>query len=271
MNILQQIAEYKKAEVAERQKLFPVEFLKQKLYYKSKPVSLKSYITDASKTGIIAEIKRKSPSEGSINQHISVEEVSIGYMQSGASALSVLTDEPSFGGSLKDLEIARKFNYCPILRKDFMLDPYQVYEAKAHGADAILLIAAMIDRTLCQDLAALAHELGMEVLLEVHSQEELDSHLGNYADLVGINSRDLKSFETDLNLLASLVDQVPEGIVKVAESGLKTPEDVVKMKEIGFQGFLIGTTFMKSSQPAKACQRFSQQIKSALASKEFVK
>lgn len=261
MNILQQIAEYKRAEVVERQKLFPVEFLKQKVYFNAKPVSLKSYVTDEHKTGVIAEIKRKSPAEGQINPHISVEEVSIGYMQSGASALSVLTDEPSFGGTLKDLEIARKFNYCPILRKDFMLDPYQVYEAKAHGADAILLIAAMIDKSLCQDLAMLAHELGMEVLLEVHNQAELDSHFGNYADLVGINSRDLKSFETNLDVATSLVNQIPQGIVKIAESGLKTPADVVKMRAIGFQGFLIGTAFMKSSQPAKACQKFSQQLR----------
>lgn len=265
MNILQQIAEYKKAEVAERQKLFPVEFLKQKLYYKSTPVSLKSYVMDETKTGIIAEIKRKSPSEGKINSHISVEEVSIGYMQSGASALSVLTDEPSFGGSLKDLEVARKFNYCPILRKDFMLDPYQVYEAKAHGADAILLIAAMIDKPLCQDLAQLAHELGMEVLLEVHNQEELDSHYGNYADLVGINSRDLKSFNTDLEVARKLANQLPTDVPKIAESGLKTPEDVVAMKRAGFDGFLIGTSFMKSSEPGKACQRFSQQVKNLLA------
>jgi len=265
MNILQQIAEYKKAEVAERQKLFPVEFLKQKLYYKSKPVSLKSYVMDETKTGIIAEIKRKSPSEGKINSHISVEEVSIGYMQSGASALSVLTDEPSFGGSLKDLEVARKFNYCPILRKDFMLDPYQVFEAKAHGADAILLIAAMVDKSLCQDLAHLAHELGMEVLLEVHNQEELDSHYGNYADLVGINSRDLKSFNTDLEVARKLANQLPTDVPKIAESGLKTPEDVVAMKRAGFDGFLIGTSFMKSSEPGKACQRFSQQVKNLLA------
>jgi indole-3-glycerol phosphate synthase len=179
--------------------------------------------------------------------------------------LSILTDEPSFGGSLKDLEIARKFNHCPILRKDFMLDPYQVYEAKAHGADAILLIAAMIDKSLCQDLAALAHELGMEVLLEVHNQAELDSHFGNYADLVGINSRDLKSFNTDLEVAKGLAAQLPNDIPKIAESGLKTPEDVLDMRNAGFDGFLIGTTFMKSSQPAKACQRFSQQLRNLTA------
>ncbi|WKK87410.1 indole-3-glycerol phosphate synthase TrpC [Marivirga arenosa] len=264
MNILEQIAEYKKEEVKERQKLFPVEFLKQKLYYKTKPVSLKSYILDETKSGIIAEIKRKSPSEGVINPNISVEEVSIGYMQSGSSALSVLTDEPSFGGSLKDLETARKYNYCPILRKDFMLDPYQVYEAKAHGADAILLIAAMIDKTQCQELASLAHELGMEVLLEVHNHAELNSHFGNYADLVGINSRDLKSFNTNLEVAKELADQLPNDVPKIAESGLKTPEDVLRMKVAGFDGFLIGTTFMKSSQPAKACQRFSQQVKNLI-------
>lgn len=261
MNTLQKIIAYKTDEVAERKRLYPIDLLKQKIYFESKPVSLAAYITDEQKTGIIAEIKRKSPSEGDINPHISVEEVSIGYMQSGASALSVLTDSPSFGGSLKDLETARKFNYCPILRKDFMIDEYQVVEAKAHGADAILLIASAINRQTAERLADKAHELGMEVLLEIHNQHELDSHLGTYADLVGINSRDLKSFTTDLEVAKRLAAQIPDSYVKIAESGIKTPEDVLRLKVSGFQGFLIGTTFMKTAQPEKTCQRFSQQVR----------
>ncbi len=264
MNTLEKIVAYKRDEVNEAKKLYPVELLQQKMYYKAKPVSLAKYIKHENKTGIIAEIKRKSPSEGFINQHISVEEVSIGYMQAGSSALSVLTDGPSFGGSLKDLEIARKFNYCPIIRKDFMIDAYQVHEAKAHGADAILIIAAILSKKEAEELAGLAHELGMEVLLEVHTQAEIDSHLGTYADLVGVNSRDLKTFQTDLEMVHTMVNQIPDNYIKIAESGIKTPEDVLKFKKAGFDGFLIGTTFMKSPRPDKACQKFSHQVRNLL-------
>lgn len=264
MNTLDKIVAYKRDEVKEAKKFYPIELLQQKIYYNAKSVSLSAYIKHEDKTGIIAEIKRKSPSEGFINQHISVEEVSIGYMQASSSALSVLTDGPSFGGSLKDLETARKFNYCPIIRKDFMLDAYQVYEAKAHGADAILLIASILSKSEAEDLAGLAHELGMEVLLEIHNQQELDSHIGSYADLVGVNSRDLKTFSTNLEAATSLVSQIPADYVKIAESGIKSPEDVINLKNAGFNGFLIGTTFMKSARPEKACQKFSAQVKSLM-------
>ena len=262
MNTLEKIIQYKKEEVAERKSLYPIDLLKQQVHYAAKPVSLKKYIQDPSKSGIIAEFKRKSPSEGVINQHAQVEEVSIGYMQAGSSALSILTDEPSFGGDLEDLKTARKFNFCPILRKDFMIDPYQVHEAKANGADAILLIAAAISPETAKELADVAHELGMEVLLEVHNQEEIDSHMGDYVDLIGVNSRDLKTFETDLNKLEELINSLPKDLVKVAESGIKTADDVVRLKQMGFEGFLIGTTFMKSTHPEKACQNFSNKLSS---------
>ncbi|PTB97833.1 indole-3-glycerol phosphate synthase TrpC [Marivirga lumbricoides] len=261
MNTLDKIVAYKRDEVNEAKKLYPIELLKQKTYFNARPVSLSAYVKNEDKTGIIAEIKRKSPSEGFINQHISVEEVSIGYMQASSSALSVLTDGPSFGGSLKDLETARKFNYCPIIRKDFMLDAYQVYEAKAHGADAILLIASILSRSEAEELAGLARELGMEVLLEVHNQQEIDSHVGEYADLVGVNSRDLKTFSTNLETATALVKQIPASYVKIAESGIKTPEDALNLKNAGFDGFLIGTTFMRSARPEKTCQKFSAQLK----------
>ncbi len=260
MNTLEKIIAYKQQEVDDRKKLYPIELLKKQLYFDAKPVSLKKYVLDPEKSGIIAEFKRKSPSEGVINEHANVEETTIGYMQAGSSALSVLTDGPSFGGSLEDLRTARKFNFCPILRKDFMVDAYQVYEAKAHGADAILLIAAAITKEKVLTLAELAHELNMEVLLEVHNKEEIDSHYGTYADLVGVNSRDLKSFETYLNALEELITLLPADVVKIAESGIKQPSDVLRMREIGYDGFLIGTTFMKNTNPAKACRKFSDQL-----------
>jgi len=260
MNTLEKIIAYKQKEVEERSKLYPVDLLKKSVYYNAKPVSLKKYITDPTKSGIIAEFKRKSPSEGDINLHAKVEETSIGYMQAGTSALSILTDEPSFSGSLDDLVIARQFNYCPILRKDFMIDAYQVHEAKSKGADAILLIAAAISRKTAEELASLAHSLGMEVLLELHNKEEIESHLGEYADLIGINSRNLKSFTTNLEELKNLVKLVPDEMVKIAESGIKEPKDVKELRKVGYNGFLIGTTFMKNTNPAKACRKFTEAI-----------
>src|SRR5688572_19192414 len=185
MNILDQIIEYKRKEVSERKELYPVKFLEQSIYFGTQPVSLKKYIQREDKSGIIAEIKRKSPSKGVINPHVSVERTSIGYMQAGASALSVLTDKQFFGGSNEDLTIARKYNFCPILRKDFTIDEYQIVEAKSIGADAILLIAAVLSSDQINKLTGFAHSLGLEVLLEVHDEEELKSNLETGADLIG--------------------------------------------------------------------------------------
>src|SRR5688572_9735975 len=170
MNILDQIIEHKRKEVAERKELYPLKFLEQSIFFGSQPVSLKKYVQREDKSGIIAEIKRKSPSKGVINPHVSVERTSIGYMQAGASALSVLTDKNFFGGSNDDLTTARKFNFCPILRKDFTIDSYQIVEAKSIGADAILLIAAALDEAQLKSLTAFAHAIGLEVLLEVHNE-----------------------------------------------------------------------------------------------------
>src|SRR5689334_188395 len=194
MNILDEIIAYKKKEVADRKELYPVKLLEQSHYFATQPVSLKKYIQRDDLSGIIAEIKRKSPSKGVINPHVSVERTSIGYMQAGASALSVLTDTNFFGGSNDDLMTARKFNFCPILRKDFTIDEYQIVEAKSIGADAILLIAAALPPARVKELAAFAHSFGLEVLLEVHNEEELNANLDAQADLIGVNNRNLKTF-----------------------------------------------------------------------------
>lgn len=261
MNILNEIIAHKKTEVADRKALFPTKLLERSLYFSAPSVSLKKYVTRPDKTGIIAEIKRKSPSKGWINQHISVEQVSIGYMQSGASAMSVLTDEKYFGGSNKDLSIARQFNFSPILRKDFIVDEYQIVEAKSIGADAILLIAAALEVSELNKLADFAHSLGLEVLLETHSQEEIQAYVSDKMDLVGINSRDLKTFEVDLERTKELAQLLPKEMVKVAESGIHSPEDVLDLKAAGFQGFLIGEQFMKDSRPELTCQLFSKKLK----------
>src|SRR6185369_12238394 len=173
MNILEKIVEYKRKEVDERKSLYPVKLLEKSIYFSSPVVSLKKYLLREDKVGIIAEIKRKSPSKGMINQHVSIERTSIGYMQAGASALSILTDTEFFSGKNEDLTMARKFNYCPILRKDFIIDEYQIVEAKSIGADAILLLANVLSASEIKDLAKFAKSIGLEVLLELRDKGEL--------------------------------------------------------------------------------------------------
>lgn len=254
MNILEKIVAQKKIEVAERKSLYPVKLLEQSIYFSSPTVSLKKYVQRKDLSGIIAEIKRKSPSRGAINLHVSVERTSIGYMQAGASALSILTDKDFFGGSNEDLMVARKFNYCPILRKDFTIDEYQVVEAKSIGADAVLLIAAILEPQQVKGLASLAHTLGLEVLLEVHTAEELYPHLFAEVDLIGVNNRDLKSFDVSLDVSRNLVKMIPSEMVKISESGISDPESIHELREIGFDGFLMGENFMKHSRPENAAK-----------------
>jgi len=261
MNILDQIVEYKKKEVAERKSLYPEKLLEQSIYFKTQPVSMKKYILREDKTGIIAEFKRKSPSKGIINAHASVERTTIGYMQAGASALSVLTDKPSFGGSSEDLTTARKFNFCPIIRKDFTIDPYQVIEAKSIGADAILLIAAILDAGLSKELAAQAHSLGMEVLMEVHDEEELKKNLNVGADLIGVNNRNLKTFDVSIETSKRLAPLIPDGVVKVSESGISNVETIVELRKYGYKGFLMGENFMKHSRPEQAAMEFMEKLR----------
>lgn len=264
MNILDQIIADKKEEVAKRKSLYPVKLLEQSIYYEAQPVSLKKYIRREDKVGIIAEIKRQSPSKGVINPNVSVERISIGYMQAGASGLSVLTDTKYFGGKNEDLTTARSFNFCPILRKDFIVDEYQIIEAKSIGADVILLIAASLTPEEVKRLGAFARSLGLEVLLEVHNEEELNRSLNENIDLLGVNNRNLQTFETSVEISRMLADKIPDEFVKVSESGLSDPAVVVDLMGYGFEGFLIGENFMKKGSPERACDDFIKQIKSLL-------
>ena len=256
MDILDKILAHKKKEVDERKSLFPVKLLEKSIYFAGKTVSLKKYLRRPDLSGIIAEIKRKSPSKGIINQHLSLEKTSIGYMQAGASALSILTDYEFFGGTNEDLKTARKFNFCPILRKEFIVDEYQIIEAKSIGADAVLLIAAALSPERLQQLAATAQSLGLEVLMEVHNAEELENNLFEEIDLIGVNNRNLKTFEVSIDTSRNLAAAIPSTYVKVAESGISAPETIVELRQFGFEGFLIGETFMKHSRPELACRRF---------------
>lgn len=263
MTILDEIIAHKRKEVEERASTHPIKLLKQSLYFSSDCISLKHYIQREDKSGIIAEFKRKSPSKGMINEYANIEKISIGYMQAGASALSVLTDSQFFGGKNEDLITARKFNFCPILRKDFTVSEYQIIEAKSIGADAILLIAAILTKVEIKQFTALAHQLGMEVLLEVHTIEELDKYIPEIK-LVGINNRNLNTFEVDFENSIRLAQQLPTATVKVAESGISNPKNILDLKRHGFDGFLIGENFMRTAAPELACKKFIEQINTNL-------
>ena len=260
MNILEKIVARKREEVAERRELFPVRLLEKSIYFATPAVSFTRYLKRKDKSGIIAEFKRRSPSRGDINPYASVERVSIGYMQAGASALSVLTDEQFFGGRNADLTEARRFNFCPILRKDFIIDEYQILEARSIGADVILLIAECLDKNRIEQLARTARDLGMEVLMEVHSRPQLDK-LNDYIDAVGVNNRNLENFVTDVQTSFSLASEIPDKFVRISESGLDDPSVVAELRRAGFSGFLIGEYFMKASFPGQRCREFINRVK----------
>ncbi|WP_215222805.1 indole-3-glycerol phosphate synthase TrpC [Echinicola shivajiensis] len=261
MNILDKIIAHKKGEVAERKSLVPTKLLERSIFFDNQVVSMKKYILREDKTGIIAEFKRKSPSKGLINGTASVEKTSIGYMQAGASALSILTDQEFFGGKNEDLITARKFNFCPILRKDFIVDEYQLVEAKSIGADCILLIAAALEPKRLAELAKFAKSLGLEVLMEVHDGEELERSVNPDLDLVGVNNRSLKTFDVSLDTSYGLVDKIPDEFVKISESGISDPQTLVDLAAAGFNGFLIGENFMKSIRPHQAALNFMNKFK----------
>lgn len=260
MTILDKILADKSKEVAELQELKPIRLLEKSIFFQTPSVSMRAYLTRPDKVGIIAEIKRASPSKGTIQAHIDVEQLSIGYMRAGASALSVLTDQKYFSGTTSDLEIARKFNYCPILRKDFMLTEYQVIEAKSVGADCILLIAAALDPQKCKALAKLAKSLQMEVLLEVHTQAEIESHASEYVDLIGVNNRNLHDFTTDIETSIALADHIPDDFIKISESGISDASAIQKLQGVGYQGFLIGGYFMAQAHPEEACAKLVKSV-----------
>lgn len=266
MNILDQIISHKRKEVDERKSLYPVKLLEKSIYFDSPVVSLKKYLLREDKVGIIAEIKRKSPSKGIINQHVSIERTSIGYMQAGASALSVLTDAEFFGGKNEDLTTSRKYNYCPILRKDFTIDEYQIVEAKSIGADAILLLANVLDAEQIKELARFAKSLGLEVLLEIRDKEELKS-VNEFVDIVGVNNRNLKDFSVNVNQSFELAEMIPNNYVKILESGIDSAKTILDLRKAGFIGFLIGEKFMKQSRPEEACAKFIKEIKELQAGK----
>jgi indole-3-glycerol phosphate synthase len=261
MNILDKIIANKKQEVAQLMREVSLEKLVKSPNFNRTPISLKKALTDINSTGIIAEFKRKSPSKGIINDKVSIGEVTQGYLDANAAAQSILTEKDFFGGSIVDLIQARAVNETiPILRKDFIVDGFQIVESKAIGADAILLIAAYLTKEELKNYGKLAEDLGMEVLYEVHNQEELDKIELSHK-IIGINNRNLKTFEIDLEHSIELIKNIPKDCIKVSESGISDPRVITGLKEYGFQGFLIGENFMKSENPGLACLEFISQIR----------
>ncbi|WP_106916383.1 indole-3-glycerol phosphate synthase TrpC [Chryseobacterium aurantiacum] len=257
MTILDKIIERKKEEIKVSKSKISIDELKNSRFFDRKTYSLKESIKN--RNGIIAEFKRQSPSKGIINNNVSPLDVTSAYEQFGASGISILTDKDFFGGSFDDILEVRNQIQIPVLRKDFMVDEYQFYEAKNMGADVILLIASCLSPNQVQEFTELAHELDLEVLLEIHTEEEL-KHFNSKIDLVGINNRNLKDFKVDLQHSVQLKDQLPKNTLSIAESGIYTIEDFKYLKEKGFDGFLMGEYFMRNTDPAKAFEEFSLTI-----------
>ena len=262
MNILDKIIAHKKVEVAQRKTQTSIAELEKGKFFANKTLSLKQFLLNETKTGIIAEYKRKSPSKGIINKQSTVEEVTTAYAKFGASGISILTDQEFFGGNLNDL-LAATINEVPLLRKDFMIDEYQIIEAKAYGAGVILLIAACLTKEEVKQMAATAKNIGLEVLLEIHNEDEL-SHICNDVDMVGVNNRNLKNFEVNINTSLQLIKKIPTDKIAIAESGISDVETIVTLHQAGFKGFLIGENFMKETNPAKAFENFVQELKTKL-------
>ena len=258
--ILDEIVAQKRVEILEKQKIQSIEDFKNSENFNLPIKSSKESILDESKSGIIAEFKRKSPSKGFINKDANVKEVVAGYEKFGASVISVLTDEQFFGGSFDDLIDAKNVLNIPILRKDFIVDEYQVYETKAIGADLMLLIAECLTKNEVYNLAKTAKEIGLEVLLELHSEDQLEK-VNDFIDLIGVNNRNLKNFEVDIEKSKQILKQLPKDLIKVAESGISDPETVKELRQAGFQAFLIGENFMKAEHPTEAFEQFVKESK----------
>ncbi len=261
MNILDKIVARKTEEILESKLNRTISDLEKEPLFSKKTISLSQQLVSATTPQIITEFKRKSPSKGIINANVTPEIVTAGYVRGGAAALSVLTDTDFFGGSFADFSKARAANpTIPMLRKDFMIEEYQLYEAKAIGADIILLIAACLTPATVRSLAQKAHDLGLEVLLEVHNLEELQETLCDEIDMVGVNNRNLKTFETSIETSLELSEHIPASMVKISESGIDGAATILNLFSNGYKGFLIGETFMKTTDPGKAFEILQQEL-----------
>jgi indole-3-glycerol phosphate synthase len=259
MNILDKIVADKSTEVAFKKSLIPIKQLEQSVLFNRDTISLANKLRQ-SQSGIIAEHKRRSPSKSVINQSLNVFDVAKGYEDAGVCGMSVLTDGKYFGGSLDDLLIARGSCNLPLLRKEFIIDEYQIIEAKAYGADVILLIAAILTKEDIKRFSELAKSLQLDVLLEVHNEEELHKSIMPSLDMLGVNNRNLKTFEVSLDISKTLSKLIPSDFVKVSESGISTIEAIKELKPFGYQGFLIGENFMKTNNAGHSAKQFIKDL-----------
>ena len=258
MNILEKIIAQKRIELRRQKEAVTIDILEEIIRYASDKKSFKQALLQSS-TGIIAEFKRRSPSKDWIFKEAGVDEVVPAYENAGASAISILTDEMFFGGSPADLKRASQLVHLPILRKDFVIDEYQLYQAKALGASVVLLIAAALTEKQCRQLAVTAHNIDLEVLLEIHTEAEL-KYITPMVDVVGINNRNLSTFVTDIQISLDLGEKIPADFVKISESGISSVESIHELRQHGFQGFLMGENFMKTHQPGEALKQFLEDF-----------
>jgi len=263
MNLLEKIISDKKCEVSLKKSIIPISQLEKSLLFSTKTHSLSKMLLK-SNSGIIAEHKRRSPSKSVINHGVSVQDVVLGYENAGVCGISVLTDGKYFGGSLDDFILARASVNIPLLRKDFTIDVYQIIEAKAHGADVVLLITAVLSRNEIKEFSELSHRLGMEVLCEVHNEEELEKAIMPGIDFIGVNNRNLKTFEVNIENSIKLSNKIPKEFLKVSESGLDNAAAIKELRNYGFQGFLMGEHFMKTENPGISAQKFIHILNSKI-------
>ncbi|SFJ49461.1 indole-3-glycerol phosphate synthase TrpC [Olleya namhaensis] len=259
MDILTKIVNDKRIEVNLRKQLIPIKQLEHSILFERETVSLAKKLKE-SNTGIIAEHKRRSPSKQVINHDLNVFDVAKGYEDAGVCGMSVLTDGKYFGGSLDDLLTARASCNLPLLRKEFIIDPYQIIEAKAYGADVILLIAAILTREEIKTYSELAKSLNLDVLLEVHNQDELHKSIMPSLDMLGVNNRNLKTFDVSLDTSKQLSDLIPDDFVKVSESGISNIEAIKTLQPFGYKGFLIGENFMKTDNAGLSAKQFIKTL-----------
>lgn len=259
MNILDKITADKRKEVDLKKSLISVKQLEESFLFERQTISLTERLKNST-SGIIAEHKRRSPSKATINQNLNVQDVAKGYENAGVCGMSVLTDGKYFGGSLEDLILARASSNLPLLRKEFIIDQYQIIEAKAYGADVILLIAAILSKEEIKQFSTLAKQLNLDVLLEVHNKEELHKSIMPSIDMLGVNNRNLKTFEVSLDTSKTLSEMIPNDFVKVSESGISTIEAIKDLKQFGYKGFLIGENFMKTDNPGENAKAFIEKL-----------
>lgn len=259
MTILDKIVNDKRQEINLKKLVVPIKQLEHSVLFEKETISLASRL-QTSKSGVIAEHKRRSPSKSVINQKLNTQDVAKGYENAGVSGMSVLTDGKYFGGSLDDLLIARASCKLPLLRKEFIIDEYQILEAKAHGADVILLIAAILTREEIKRFSQLAKQLNLEVLLEVHNQKELNKSLMPSLDMLGVNNRNLKTFEVSLETSKALSQLIPDDFIRISESGICSVNAIKDLQAFGYQGFLIGENFMKTDDPGIYASQFIKNL-----------